>query len=383
MNSKLKVSAVMGLTISHCAGMIDLISLPVWIGVLVDTYHFSPRVAGQTVTLFLLAVVVSSLLVARYLTGLSQRFFAAAGFGLAGASFFLASMRSDLITLSVLHLFAGVGVGTGLSLVHGAMGRSAHPHRVFGIAGIGLGGAAAVFLGLVPHLLEQLGGLLLFRIFALIMALAACAIILAFPKIDGRVHITADAIKPRFSTSVWLTIGGVSLITLNNAMVFSFVDVIGKARGFAPEAIIHVFMALGLLNFLLIAPLAVIMEKKIAAERVVLLGPIVQILLAVIITNATGYVSWAIAAALYTGVQITTHNFAFGLLARIEKSGRAVAATPAMLMTGSAFGPVLGGFLGQSFGFGTVGIAALVIGSSAFVCYWQSCGRQRKDLVSP
>jgi len=62
-------------------------------------------------------------------------------------------------------------------------------------------------------------------------------------------------------------------------------------------------------------------------------------------------------------VMIFTHTFAFGWLARLEPSGRLVAATPAMLMTGSAIGPLLGGALVGGLGYGALGVAALVLGA--------------------
>jgi predicted MFS family arabinose efflux permease len=66
---------------------------------------------------------------------------------------------------------------------------------------------------------------------------------------------------------------------------------------------------------------------------------------------------------------IFTHTFAFGMLARIDRTGRAVAATPAMLMTGAAIGPVLGGTLVKQSGYGSLGIAAVLIAVAAVLCF--------------
>jgi predicted MFS family arabinose efflux permease len=68
-------------------------------------------------------------------------------------------------------------------------------------------------------------------------------------------------------------------------------------------------------------------------------------------------------------VMIFTHTFAFGLLAQLEPTGRVLAATPAMLMLGSALGPLLGGVLVKSFGYGTLGLAAAVFATVAVVCF--------------
>jgi MFS family permease len=71
----------------------------------------------------------------------------------------------------------------------------------------------------------------------------------------------------------------------------------------------------------------------------------------------------------FAAVMIFTHTFAFGLLAQLDRSGRAMAATPAMLMTGAAIGPILGGTLVKAFGYGSLGAAALLIGAVAVFCF--------------
>ena len=45
------------------------------------------------------------------------------------------------------------------------------------------------------------------------------------------------------------------------------------------------------------------------------------------------------------------------------------AATPAMLMTGAAIGPIVGGTLVKAFGYGSLGATALVIGAIAVFCF--------------
>jgi len=100
-----------------------------------------------------------------------------------------------------------------------------------------------------------------------------------------------------------------------------------------------------------------------------LAGPVLQALLAATIMNATVFAAYAAAASVFAAVMIFTHTFAFGLLARLEPSGRALAATPAMLMLGSAIGPVLGGTLVKAFGYGSLGLAAAVVAAVAVFCF--------------
>jgi predicted MFS family arabinose efflux permease len=84
---------------------------------------------------------------------------------------------------------------------------------------------------------------------------------------------------------------------------------------------------------------------------------------------ATTFVPYALAASVFVAVMIFTHTFAFGLLARIDTSGRALAATPAMLMIGAAIGPVLGGTLVQTFGYSSLGVTALILDAVALLCF--------------
>ena len=66
---------------------------------------------------------------------------------------------------------------------------------------------------------------------------------------------------------------------------------------------------------------------------------------------------------------IFTHTFAFGLLARLDSSGRALSATPAMLMIGSAIGPFLGGTLATVFGYPSLALAAACLAVIAVSCF--------------
>ena len=53
------------LMVAHCAGMVDLVALPVWVGTLMARYGFDPQQAGALATLFLAGAVTASLWVAR------------------------------------------------------------------------------------------------------------------------------------------------------------------------------------------------------------------------------------------------------------------------------------------------------------------------------
>ncbi len=360
------------LMVAHCAGMIDLVALSVWVGALITHYDFDAQQAGGLPTLFLSGVVLASVVLAPRFHRLPGRWVASAGFAVSALTFWLAAGATDYGVLAVLHAVSGVAAGSALSVTHGTIARSANPHRSFAVVGIALGVFAVIFLGGTPQLIAARGGAALFQTFAGVMALGAVASVLAFPSPPPAALATAaldGTAKPApLPRVVWFGIAGIATMTLVQAMTFSFLEGVGLYRGFAQQAINGVLIALGLVN-LLPAALAALLQKRLAARRVLLAGPIVQAALAATIMLSPAFGPFAFAASLLAAVMVFTHTFAFGLLARLDPSGRALAATPAMLMTGSAIGPFLGGTLITSSGYAALAIAAICLAAAAVFCF--------------
>lgn len=357
------------LMVAHCAGMIDLVALPVWVGTLIGRYGLDPQQAGLLATLFLIGAVLASSALAPVFHRLPSRAVAAAGFGVAAGGFWLASGTAEWARLALCHGVAGVAAGAALSVTHGTIARSANPHRLFAGVGAALGVFAVVFLGATPPLVERLGGPALFVVFSGVMAVAAVVSLVAFPVADVAAGPSAErAVLAPLPRPVWFGIAGVACMGLVQSMTFSFLERVGTDRGFGLAAITAVLVALGIVN-LFPAPLAAALERRWNARRVLLSGPVLQVLLVSVIMNSPSFLPYAAASSVFAAVMIFTHTFAFGLLARLDRSGRAMAATPAMLMTGAAIGPILGGTLVKGFGYGALGVAALCIGVLALACF--------------
>lgn len=355
------------LTLAHVAGMVDMVALPVWIGALMQYYKYSPPQAGITVTLFLLGVVLASVFFAPRFNRLPRRAAAAGGFALAAVAFFVASRQpvdvGSFQVLAALHALAGLGVGCALTFTHGSIGRSANPHRLFAVVNIVLGVFAVLFLGGVPQLISHLDASVLFKVIAAMMSLAAVVTALAFPTVEDLSTVRGSAAPVaalRIPGAAWFIIGVVMCLTLNQAMVFSFVERIGADRGFGADRVNGVLIALGLVN-LTPGLLAALLQKKWSPVAVGTVGPIGQAVLALVMSSAATFAPYAVAASLYVFMVIFTHNFLFGLLSRLDPSGRAAAATPAMMMVGACIGPALGGAIVQGVGYQGLGWAACIV----------------------
>jgi predicted MFS family arabinose efflux permease len=362
------------LSIGHMAGMIDLAALPLWIGGLMKFYGLGAPQAGLTVTMFLASVVLSSVIFAPMFTRLKHRFFACCGYCIAACAFLAASWQAvspdSLAPFMVLHAVAGFGVGAALSVTHGAMGRTANPHRLFGIANVAMGILAVIMFATLPGLTAAFGGQTIFRAFAVTMAFGAVVALLFFPAVPQ-----SDAPVPRatratgrkpLGRSAWLTIGTIVCIALNQAMVFSFVERIGEMHNFAEGTVQKVLIVTGFVN-LLPGILAALLQKKFAPVNVGIAGPILQAVFALSLTGSTTFAFFAVPATLYVALVIFTHTFMFGLLSQVDKTGRAVAATPAMMMLGSAAGPALGGFVAAAVGYPGLGWVVAIIATMAVI----------------
>lgn len=357
------------LMVGHCAGMVDLVALPVWVGTLISVYRFDPQQAGMLATLFLAGAVVASTVLAPFFNLLNGRWVATVGFGAAAVGFYAASDTLNHGTLSYLHLVSGVAAGAALSVTHGTIARSGNPHRLFALVGIALGFFAIAFLGTTPGLVAQFGGPVLFQVFAAVMAVGAVTAALAFPVPDAaQVSPVSGATTAPIPPQVWWGVLGIAGMGLVQSMTFSFLERVGSDRGFGLEAVTGVLVALGLVN-LCPAALAAVLEKRWSARLVLLVGPALQALLVVVMMNTLVFAPYAAAASVFAAVMIFTHTFAFGVLARLDPSGRAMAATPAMLMFGAAMGPILGGTLVKAYGYGALGVAALVIDAVALLAF--------------
>ena len=357
------------LIVAHCAGMIDLVALPIWVGALVVRYGFDPQQAGGLATLFLAGSVLASVWLAPRFNRLDKRKVAMFGFGVSAMGCALAATSSDFGTLAVLHALCGLATGAALSVTHGTIACSARPQRLFAFAGTGLGVFAVLFIGATPLAISAAGGPALFLAFAIVMAVATLACALGFPQLPRAVGAAAPAAAPApLAPAVWFGIAGIAFMAVVQAMTFSFLERMGRDKGFTEEAVTGVLMAISLVT-LFPAALAALLEKRLSPRGVLLVGPALHALMAVTVVATSGYEPYAVAACLLPGLLVFSHTFAFGLLARLDPSGRALAATPAMLMIGSAVGPILGGTLVKFSGYGSLGIAAAALGTIALVCF--------------
>jgi predicted MFS family arabinose efflux permease len=349
--------------------LIDLVAMPVWIGVvLIGMYGMDPQSAGALVSCFLGAAVISSAIVSPRVNRIRGIVAVPLGYGIAAAAFLGMAMTRDYSLMVALNILGGLGVGAGLSMAHATMGASANPHRLMAIAFFALTLVSLGFLGGVSKLVVVYGGPVLFLALGCVMLAAALFAFFGFPS---RQQDIANAKEPvhrgKLPRAVWLAMIGTSFALLNHSMMFAFVERIGDAHGFSREQLMNTMLLIGTVN-LTSGILATLLEKRIPAKVVIVFGPMLHAALCLMLTQTQTYNVYLIGACLFPVVMTFTHTFIFGYLARLDPSGRAVAATPVMLMSGSAIGPFLGGTVAQVLGYESLGwiVVGLAVFSVAF-----------------
>lgn len=352
---------------AHCAGMVDMVSLPIWMGTLIGWYGLDPQRAGLLVSLFLTGQVISSLVLAPMFTRVPARTTAVAGFAIAMLSFLGVSQSGHYPSMLALHLVGGLGAGCALSVTHGTVGCSANPHSLFAAASFALATFGLFVLGGGTKLVAVQGGAALFMLFAAVMLVALLVAAVAFPGLATGTQ--AQRIVPSaLPRQVWFGMAGMSLFAVGQSAIFSFVERIGMDRGYGADAVSLALFAVGLIA-LLAPPLAGGLQHRLRAEAVVVAGPLLHAAITLGLVRFTGLVPYVVMTSLLLAATLFIHIFLFGLLTRLDPTGRAVAATPAMLMIGAAVGPVLGGSAVKLAGYSALSVMVACIGAGAAILF--------------
>ena len=359
------------LLVGHAAGMLDLVSMPLWVGILIQFRHMSALQAGLLITAYMTGVFFTSVALAPRFDRLPARAIAIAGFVL-GALAFLAIVQVDgFATLLSVHFVAGIGAGSALSMVHGTISRSREPHRVFAIANFGVAIFSIVFFTTVPAAVQRNPDILFYVLSGLLVFGAAAAAI-AFPKppaeIVERFRQATGGNTGSLRIALILAFVGVTLQSAGQGEIYAFLERIGAWRGFSAASIGNMLAVSGLLN--LIAPIAAaLLENVVPRIRAICIGLCIHACFAALASNSPVFLTYAAGGSLLVFMSIFNHTFMFGAISKLDPSGRTASSTPAMLMLGAAVGPALGGAVAQFIGFSAIGTMSAVILIASAACF--------------
>ncbi len=360
------------LLIGHAAGMLDLVSMPLWVGVLIQFRHMSPSEAGLLITAYMIGVFLTSVALAPRFDRLPARLIAIGGFILGALAFFAIINVDGFAVLVPAHFMAGIGAGSALSMVHGTISRSVRPHRLFAIVNFGVAIFSIAFFAAVPDAVQHSPNVL-FYVLGGLLILGAIAAATAFPQppegtIGWREKSAAVAGAVPFRLAVILAFVGVALLSAGQGQTYAFLERIGSWRGFPASDIGHMLVVSGFLN--LLAPIvAALLENAVPRLGAICVALLIHAGICIAASTSTVFLPYAAAGSLLVFMTIFNHTFMFGTIAKLDPSGRAASSTPAMLTLGAAIGPALGGAVAQFAGFAAIGWVSAVILIVSAVCF--------------
>ena len=360
------------LIVGHAAGMLDLVAAPLWIGVLIQYRHLSPVEAGILIATYTAGVFLTSIALAPRFTSLRPQLIAPIGFLLGAAAFGAIILVDGFAALMPAHFVAGIGAGSALSMVHGTISRSVRPHRLFAFANIGVALVSIIFFIVVPQFVPRdpnavfvvLGGLLV------IAALAAATLFPQLPvQAAGEMRSATGASEAPYKPAVILAFAGVALMSVGQSEIYPFLERIGAWRGFPEASIANMLAISGVLN--LLAPIiAAMLENVVPRVLTISIALIVHAGLTVTASSSPQFLPYAIAGSLLIFMTIFSHTFMFGVISKLDRSGRTASSTPAMITLGAMIGPALGGVVAQYIGFSAIGWVSAVVLLISSACFF-------------
>jgi len=367
------------ITLVQGVSMIEVGALPLWVGVLMGHYGFDPKEAGMLISLYMGGSVIAGLTIASFFGRLSSgKFIAYVGMVCATLTFFLITQFKDFEVLSILHFCGGLSLGPVLAICQGTIGRSLNPHRLFAIVAVASTTLAAIFLGIMPSFVDRLGGVLFFQVVAGILALGAILAILGFPAAPITPSLKAESLPNagKLTLPILLIFAGLICLSVVFSMTMSFVERVGMQREYGLAAVSAVLSAMAIMK-LTPAAIAGLMQKKLSVRSVLLVVPIVQALCSALIYGAAPLAVYAIAAPLFVTTMMFAQVFAFGLISKLDTSGRASALSASLLMVGMTIGPILGGIIVKAHGYALLAFVSPIVAAIAILLFHFATRRSR------
>ncbi|MFK7842913.1 MAG: MFS transporter [Sphingorhabdus sp.] len=374
------------LTIAQGCAVIEIGALPLWMGSLIGHYGFDPQEAGSMVSLYMAGAVLSGFVVAPLFGRLSSgRAIVTIGLAFAAVVFFTLAGSSSYTEMALLHLVGGLSIGPALAVSVGTVGRSSNPHQLFAITAVASSLTAAIFLGIMPRLVDAHGGQLVFQAIAAIFAFGSAIALLSFPQApllqSEKLSTEPDQRQNKIPRKVWFGFTGVFCLSVIFSMTMSFVERVGMDRGYGLVAVSLVLTIMAIAK-MFPAAIAGLLQKRLTVRTALFASPVVQALASGSIFAVPVFAVYAIAAPIFIMPMLFAQVFAFGLISKLEPSGRASALIPSISMLGAVVGPTLGGTIVIAAGYSGLATVSFILAAFAlfFFARLTSGGREATSI---
>lgn len=341
--------------------------LPVFLDTLRTQAGLSVRSAGFLLSSELGVAAVTNLILSAREHPHSEKKWALWGGALALFGTMLSLFSPAIANLVASRLLAGVGAGIVGAQALRVLARGIEKERLIAFATIASMLNAAVWFALLPLLIGHLGYRALYFCL-LVVFLVGTALLTRLPSIPNRRPIRGEVLAFRNSAPVVLVVVAIFLTQLGQGAFWSLEQIYGSNAGFTPDAI-GTILAVCTLLLLVGAAAAAWAGDRFGRFPTLFVLIALNALSIVLVGTVRSQSVYLAANVLQALTNLSSVIYQLGLSASLDRSGRAVAASTAMVTLGNGFGPALPAWLSTNLGMPSVAVVVLAIDGLALALF--------------
>lgn len=344
-----------------------LFLMPLLIDTLEAHAQLSARTAGFLLSLELAASALTTLCLSAWARNHSARHWALAGGLLAIVATAFTLISPVLPALFASRLLAGIGAGIVGAEAMSVLSRAVDRERLIAILTIVAIVDAAFWLAVLPYMIDRLG----YRapyIGLLLICMVGTYWLRRLPSPSTRAAVVLPASRIPFALPAVLAVAAVFLTQLGQGAFWSMEETYGRSAGFNHHTIGIVLSAATLL--LLLGAVAAAWAGN-RFGRFTTLFILVALNALSILFVSTIPVHWVYVAAnvLQSITNLSSVIYQLALAASLDRMGRAVAVSTALVTLGNGIGPGLSAILSAAYGASSVGMLVLAFNAVALGLY--------------
>ena len=354
-----QVKLVVAVTAASGVGYLGANVMPVMNSAVMDGTPFDEQGVGLLGSLELTSVAVGTLLVARWIAGISRFKLAMTGAAVAGCGFLMSASSEAFAALAIGRVVTGLGGGIALAAGNAAVAATRDPDRTFALVFLVGGAVAAALISGLPLVIGPWGYPGAFAVLA-----GVCLVAMPFfgwlppsPSADETAATSSAAINP----AVLLTLGAVLTYSISEQALWAFAAEIGVEAGLDLETVGPVVGATVLAG-LLGSALASWLGTRVGRTVPLVAGFTLDAVARWCVTHASTPLEYTAMAILWGLTFFFLLPYLLGTAAALDPGGRWTVVAGAMSMLGYALGPAVGGFTVANWGYST--LAVFVVGCS-------------------
>jgi DHA1 family inner membrane transport protein len=345
----------------------SLFLMPVLIDALEVHAGLSGRAAGYLLSMELAVSALTTLLLSAWARTHSARRWALAGGLLAIVGTALTLTSPALPVLFATRFMAGVGAGVIGAEATSVLSRGVDRERLIAILTIISIVDAAFWLYLLPYLIDRIGYRAPYACLLLI-CLGGTYLLMRLPSFTIRQDATRPALQSPFALSAVLVVMAVFLTQLGQGAFWSMEVTYGSKAGFTSHAI-STILSIATLLLLLGAVGAAWAGNRFGRFTPLLILIAVNGLSILLVSTIAVHWVYVVANGFQSVTNLSSVIYQLGLSASLDRFGRLVAVSVALVTLGNGLGPGLSASLSGVFGAPFIGVLVLGLNALALGLY--------------